>query len=300
MPGINPRMTALLAILADEAARTSLGSHQKNCGIIAEKGAPHLPRQITSNARGLCLAEKPRQKDVMTRRTEIHLCGEALIPDPLGALYWAAGETLIVSDLHFEKGTSFARKGIMLPPFDTRATIMRIEALLRRYKPVRVISLGDAFHDTEAEARIEEEDAARIEAMTRDADWLWILGNHDPEPPARFVGTCEREAQIGPLIFRHEPKAGFAPGEICGHLHPCARIVTEGRALRRRCFAAGDDRLVMPALGAFTGGLNILNEAFAGIAPDPIAWVMGAEGVYRVTRANLVPDVRRHASRKAG
>ena len=236
----------------------------------------------------------------MTGRVNIELCGEVLTPDPLGALFWVQREILIVSDLHFEKGTSFARKGIMLPPFDTRATIMRLEALLNRYKPAKVISLGDAFHDIDAEARIEEEDAARIETMTGEADWLWILGNHDPEPPARFAGACEYEAQIGPLIFRHEPQAGSARGEICGHLHPCARVATEGRALRRRCFAVGEERLVMPALGAFTGGLNILDQAFGEIAPDPVAWVMGEQGVYPVGRGSLVPDVKRPSSVRVG
>jgi len=215
---------------------------------------------------------------------------EILTPDPLGALYWPSQETLIVSDLHFEKGSSFAARGALLPPYDTRTTLMRLEALMKRYAPRRVISLGDAFHDHGAEARIDDKDAARLEAMTRAADWLWIVGNHDPEPPARFAGASEQEAAIGALIFRHEPKAGEGRGEIAGHLHPCARVVAEGRMFRRRCFASDGARLVMPAMGAFTGGLNVLDEAFAPILPAPTAWVMGAEGVYPVAPENLAPD----------
>ena len=216
--------------------------------------------------------------------------GEVLTPDPLGAAYWAREETLIVSDLHFEKGSSFATRGALLPPYDTSATLMRLEALMRRYKPVRVISLGDAFHDGDAEARIGKDDADRLEALTQSADWLWILGNHDPEPPARFAGASTAKEKIGALVFRHEPSAGPAPGEIAGHLHPCARVMSEGRILRRRCFAADQTRLIMPAMGAFTGGLNVLDEAFAAMLPTPTAWVIGADGVYPVAAKNLALD----------
>ncbi len=236
--------------------------------------------------------------------SNISVHGESLTPDPLGSLYWAARETLIVSDLHFEKGSSFARRGVMLPPYDTRTTVMRLEALFNRYAPKRVISLGDAFHDGEAEARIARDDAARLAALTGAADWLWILGNHDPEPPARFAGACERVAMIGALLFRHEPTEGAAPGEIAGHLHPCARVLSEGRTLRRRCFAigrqVGEDRLIMPAMGAFTGGLNVLDDAFAKIAPEPVAWVMGRDGVYPVSAENLAPDRAVNHVRRAG
>ena len=221
---------------------------------------------------------------------KILIRGEILEADPLGAAYWAREETLIVSDLHFEKGSSFATRGVLLPPFDTRATLMRLEALVKKYAPRRVISLGDAFHDGAAEARIDSEDADRLAALTRAADWLWILGNHDPAPPARFAGASAYEEDIGALVFRHEPTEGPAPGEIAGHLHPCARVMAEGRTLRRRCFAVGGDRLVMPAMGAFTGGLNVLDMAFAPVIPSPVAWVLGETGVYPVSPENLALD----------
>ncbi len=221
----------------------------------------------------------------------ITLNGEALTPDPLGALYWAREETLIVSDLHFEKGSSFAAKGVMLPPYDTRTTLTRLASLLRKYNPRRVISLGDAFHDGEAEARMDESDAQMLEALMREADWLWILGNHDPEPPARFAAATAFEINIGALTFRHEPAPGSAPGEIAGHLHPCARVISEGRTLRRRCFASDGVRMIMPAMGAYTGGLNILDKAFAPLFAEPVAWVLGAGGVYPITVDKLAPDV---------
>ena len=235
------------------------------------------------------------------------LCGEALTPDPMGALHWAARRALIVSDLHFEKGSSFAARGVMLPPYDTRTTLRRLAALIRRYEPALVISLGDAFHDPCAETRMDAEDAAMLEALMRGRAWLWILGNHDPEPPARFAARTELEATLGMLTFRHEPRCGAAPGEIAGHLHPCARVASEGRLLRRRCFAvggggAGGDgdrdgggdgaagRLIMPAMGAYTGGLNILDEAYAPLFSAPAAWVMGAQGVYPIPHERLAPD----------
>lgn len=220
----------------------------------------------------------------------ISLCGESLTPDVLGALYWAREETLIVSDLHLEKGSSFAARDIMLPPYDTRTTLMRLGKLMERHKPARVISLGDAFHDGEAETRMEEGDAASLEDLVRQTEWIWILGNHDPEPPARFAGPTHEELRLGSLVFRHEPIAGPAPGEISGHLHPCARVASEGRVLRRRCFAAGEDRLVMPAMGAYTGGLNVLDEAFGPLFSSLTAWVLGGEGVYPIGMENLVPD----------
>ncbi len=229
--------------------------------------------------------------------TIITLCGESLTPDPLGALYWRARETLIVSDLHFEKGSSFAARGVMLPPYDTRTTLMRLAALIKKYDPACVISLGDAFHDCEAETRMDAHDADVLKSLLRQTDWLWILGNHDPAPSARFVATTAHEKKIGSLTFRHEPQAGAATGEISGHLHPCARVANEDRILRRRCFAVGDEdnqRLVMPAMGAYTGGLNVLDAAYAPLFDNDsagvTAWVMGAEGVYPIGRGMLAPD----------
>ena len=115
----------------------------------------------------------------MTHAATITVNGEDLTPDPLGGAYRARTETLIVSDLHFEKGSHFAERGVMLPPYDTRTTLMRVAALIRRYNPTRVISLGDAFHDPEAEARMEDRDGDMLAAMVSGCDWLWILGNHD-------------------------------------------------------------------------------------------------------------------------
>lgn len=247
----------------------------------------------------VAVANINKGKAVSLTKNAIILCGEWLAPDPLGALYWPREETLIVSDLHFEKGSSFAARGVMLPPYDTCATLMRLGELTRRYRPKRVISLGDAFHDDGAERRMDDQDAATLESLIAAADWLWILGNHDPAPPARFAARAETETRIGPLLFRHEPKEGPVAGEIAGHLHPCARIASEGRILRRRCFASNGERVVMPAMGAYAGGLNVLDEAFAPLFESATAWVMGAEGVYPISAESLVPDFP-GAARRAG
>jgi len=236
--------------------------------------------------------------------TVITLCEESLMPDPMGALFWAREETLIVSDLHFEKGSSFAGRGVMLPPYDTRTTLKRLAALIRKYKPKRLISLGDAFHDRDAEGRMEDDDARMLEGLLSQTEWLWILGNHDPEPSVRFAAATETEAQIGPLIFRHEPLARPAPGEVAGHLHPCARVAAEGRLLRRRCFAVGaasdNQRLVMPAIGAYTGGLNVLDPAYASLFDNVTAWVMGEHGVYPISEDRLAPNAKSAARKRAG
>ncbi len=227
---------------------------------------------------------------MMEWMTPILVNDEALVATPIGALYWPERETLIVSDLHFEKGSHFATKGVLLPPYDTRTTLRRLSALLKAHRPKCVISLGDAFHDGGAEARMADEDAALLQSMTRSCEWIWILGNHDPEPPARFSGAVEQSLRVGRLLFRHEPALNCEPGEIAGHLHPAARVRAETRTMRRRCFASDGARLIMPAFGAYAGGLNVLDVAFAPLFGAFTAFVLGATGVYAFSSSALLPD----------
>lgn len=227
----------------------------------------------------------------MTASAEILVNGEALVALSAGALYWPARETLIVSDLHFEKGSHFATKGVLLPPYDTRMTLKRLAALIGAHKPKQVISLGDAFHDGEAEARMDEDDRGALEALVASTRWFWILGNHDPEPPARFAGAVEETLRLGCLLFRHEPAPQFVAGEVAGHLHPAARVRTEARLVRRRCFATDGERLVLPAFGAYAGGLNILDAAFEGLfRRNPTAFLLSGRGVYPFDATALTPD----------
>jgi len=213
----------------------------------------------------------------------IEVNGECLVLDSTGALYWPAEETLVFADLHFEKGSSFARYGQMLPPYDTRATLARMEILIARYAPARVIALGDSFHDREAADRLDERERATLARFGASAEWIWISGNHDPAPPAWLGGAVCEEVAIGALVFRHEPSRFLAAGEIAGHLHPCKSLVRRGRSLRRRCFASDGARLVMPAFGAYAGGLDVCESAFRALFGDRfLAYLLGAGRVFAI------------------
>lgn len=231
----------------------------------------------------------------MTDRPKAHafqLQGVEALADAAGILVLPASSTLIVSDLHFEKGSAYAARGQLIPPYDTRSTLRRLGECIAHHRPERVIALGDSFHDLGADGRMDAEDATALQALVASvANWVWIEGNHDPAPPSRFGGVILHELSIGALILRHLPAEQAAPGEIAGHLHPCAKVSGKGRAVRARCFATDGTRLVMPAFGAFTGGLNVCDAAFArcfGAVPD--ALMMGAGTVYPVRAARLVPD----------
>ena len=193
----------------------------------------------------------------------LEVLGVSFIADLSGALFWEEQGLLVVSDLHLEKGSSFARRGVLLPPYDTAATLELLGVLIGRRNPRMVIALGDSFHDSDAHNRLSRADNEAIVAMQARRDWIWISGNHDPALPSDIGGIVAEEVAVGPIVFRHEPTG--APGEIAGHLHPKARVATRGRSMERRCFACDGERAVMPAFGAYTGGLSIRDAAFAKI-----------------------------------
>jgi hypothetical protein len=217
--------------------------------------------------------------------------GSRLRADVSGALIWPERATLVVADLHLEKGSSYGARGRhVLPPYDSTATLDRLEAVLSRHRPDRVICLGDSFHDEGAARRLPEADRARLQAMTAAHEWIWIAGNHDPEPPADLGGdTCE-DLCLGGLVFRHAaaPSGGCA-GEISGHYHPKASVRLRGRRISAHCFVGDGRRLVMPAFGAYTGGLNVLAAPIQNLFPtDFAAHLLGKGGVYPYRRATLV------------
>ena len=217
--------------------------------------------------------------------------GAHLAADPSGALWWPERRLLAVADLHLEKGSRFAARGALLPPYDTRATLDRLERLVLRLRPRLLVALGDSFHDPRAPERLAEADAARLRRLTGSCDWIWIAGNHDPAIPAG-LGDMQDELALGPLIFRHEPKHGEAAGEIAGHLHPAARVVSPSGSLRRRCFVGHRTRCVLPAFGAYAGGLNIRHEAFAPLfgARPVTAHVLGRARVFAVGERYCIGD----------
>jgi DNA ligase-associated metallophosphoesterase len=222
----------------------------------------------------------------------LSVAGVALVADPAGALYEPSAGALLVADLHLEKGSSFARRGQFLPPYDTAATLARLARLVEAYQPRAVIALGDSFHDRGGAARLAPGDRATLAALQHKRDWIWIAGNHDPEPPTGCGGEAMTEMRLGPLTLRHEPTPGDAPGELAGHLHPVAKLAGRGRGLRRRCFATDGARIVLPAFGAYAGGLNVRDAAFAGLfTPGALtAWMLGNSGVFAIADWGLRPD----------
>jgi uncharacterized protein len=220
------------------------------------------------------------------------ICGKTFLAHKFGALYWPAERALIVSDLHLEKGSAFAARGQMLPPYDTRETLSKLAKLIDRYQPETVISLGDSIHDCDGAARMDAADIESLHMLQEDRDWIWITGNHDPKIDRALAGHVVSEIVVGSIALRHEPLPGAATHEIAGHFHPAARLVLHGTSLRRPCFVGNRLRLVMPAFGAYTGGLNILNDAFERLfGMDGLdVWMLGHEGLYPVAPRLLKDD----------
>lgn len=218
----------------------------------------------------------------------VRFCGHDLHCDLSGILYWPEESLLVVADLHLEKGSGLAARGQLLPPYDTRTTLDRLDTALRRYRPDTVISLGDSFHDRGALARLDPIDTRRIERMTGDHDWIWIAGNHDPEISNPFNGAVASEISVSGIAFRHESSGGTA--EITGHLHPKAGIRTRARKLWRPCFAVGRERMILPSFGAYTGGLDVFHPEIAGVIGQEFeAVVMGQNRIHRLPGGRLTP-----------
>ena len=220
----------------------------------------------------------------------IVLSGIPLLADPRGALFWEEHGLLAVADLHLEKGSSFAARGQLLPPYDTATTLARLSHLAADYAPRCIVALGDSFHDGGGPGRLGGSDRNSLRALQQGRDWIWITGNHDPEPAEGIGGVFHGTLKIGALTFRHEP-IGDA-GEVGGHLHPVARIAHRGRAVSRRCFAADENRLVMPAFGAFAGGLNVRDAAFADLFGTLAftAYLLGDTRIYSFAAKRCLPD----------
>ncbi|MFV0295533.1 MAG: ligase-associated DNA damage response endonuclease PdeM [Hyphomicrobiaceae bacterium] len=225
-------------------------------------------------------------------RQPVSLAGTEFLADASGALWWPGERTLIVSDLHLEKGSAHAMRGLMLPPYDTRETLARLATIIERYAPRTVIALGDSFHDMAAEQRLQTGSRSTIADLQRGREWIWIAGNHDPAIPASLGGTAASTVVRGRMTFCHEPGPHADSSEIVGHFHPVARAELRAGSLRRRCFATDSRRLVLPAFGAFTGGLNVLDAAFETVlaAERLRVLLLGDDGVYPVATSCLRPD----------
>ena len=186
--------------------------------------------------------------------------------DPAGALFWPAERIAVVADLHLEKGTAAARQGYLVPPWDSRAPLDKLPLLLRRRQPRMTIALGDSFHDSHGSARLARQDVERLHDLTAATEFLWIRGNHDPEPPQGVGGRQAHEFSLGGIAFRHQAAAGTS-GEISGHFHPKARVPTRAGEVVRPCFVTDARKIMLPAFGAYTGGLNVRAPAIAAHFP---------------------------------
>ena len=223
-------------------------------------------------------------------RAEISVAGAALVADCTGAIFWPEESLVAVADLHLEKGSAFAARGVLLPPYDTGTTLALLGRVIARQAPRLVIALGDSFHDGGGPARVMPQDRATLAGLQRGRDWVWIAGNHDPDPAQNIGGVFAKSLSLGPLAFRHEPTAGAAEGEIAGHLHPTARVTQRGRCVTRKCFAANEHRMILPAFGAYAGGLNIRDRAFVAVfgALAFTAHLIGERRLYRFAAARCL------------
>ena len=230
-------------------------------------------------------------------REEIGIADERVILDPRGVAFLAEHRTLVVSDLHLEKGSAFARRGALLPPYDTMATLIRLSLILGDYRPACIVSLGDGFHDTAGARLITGEAADLLTTMAASVCWIWIRGNHDPVLPSTLPGDVADDLRVGGLHLRHLPSPE-ENGQIAGHLHPKARIAGRRRRVSRPCFVENGHRLLMPAFGSYAGGLNVLDTAISDLfGTGFVVHVMGEHRLHRPAVRQLLPeppDWRRH------
>ncbi|MBM3607393.1 MAG: ligase-associated DNA damage response endonuclease PdeM [Alphaproteobacteria bacterium] len=238
------------------------------------------------------------QGPAASRAALLRIADVDCLADCSGVMFIPGAQALVVADLHLEKGSAFAQRGLMLPPYDTQATLAALTRVIAHYAPKLVIALGDSFHDAQAGERLGMESRGELKALASGRDWIWIGGNHDPVIPDG-LGELHSSFTLAPtttgaLTFRHEPSpallnASSAAGEVAGHLHPAARAVTRSGSARRKCFIADGSRCILPAFGAYTGGLSIHDAAFNGLFSEgAIAYLLGRERVYRVAAAQCL------------
>lgn len=218
------------------------------------------------------------------------LNGAELVADLSGGLYWPAERSFVLADLHLEKGSSLARSGTLLPPYDSRASLDALEQALDRHRPRRVICLGDSFHDNDGANRLDHAERRRLAGLAHRHDWTWIAGNHDPMPPEEIGGQVIADAlTIGPLTFRHRAEPASAAGELSGHYHPKASISGRAGRLSGRCFVSDRTRIILPAFGAYAGGLDVRDPAIRELFPAGYA-------VHLIARGRIATIANSHAT----
>ena len=193
-------------------------------------------------------------------------CGDEFVLTRSRALFWPRENALLVADLHLEKASFYAKHGQLLPPYDSRETLERLADALRETGARRVFTLGDNFHDSAGSQRLEPHAEGMLAALTRSTDWVWITGNHDPHMEARHGGTVAEELEVAGMVLRHMAMPGETRPELSGHFHPRVQVKVHHRHIRRPCAVVahngkGSGRMVLPAFGALTGGMNAADPA---------------------------------------
>ena len=201
----------------------------------------------------------------------LSFAGASFVPQPCGALFWPARNTLLLADLHLEKASFYGVHGQFLPPYDSIDTLTCLIDAVEATGATRVICLGDSFHDAGGIARLAPKARDTLRRLTVELDWLWLTGNHDDASAAALGGRVAVEAVADGIVLRHEAIAGDPTPEISGHFHPKLRLILRGRRVVRRCFALTPTKLVLPAYGALTGGLDVADPAFARAVGAPLA-----------------------------
>lgn len=216
---------------------------------------------------------------------------------PCGALFWEEEATLLIADLHLEKGSAYAAKGWLLPPHDSQDTLKRLLSAVERTGARRIAALGDSFHDRHGVHRLPEPARALLAQLLGMSDWLWITGNHDGDSGAGMGGTAMAECRIRDIWLRHEALPGGNGAEISGHFHPKVRVpLRGGRQVARRCLARAGERLVLPAYGAYAGGLFVDDPAFVqALGRRPDALVPLEQGFVHVVANETDAAARREA-----
>ncbi|HEY5105370.1 MAG TPA: ligase-associated DNA damage response endonuclease PdeM [Caulobacteraceae bacterium] len=221
----------------------------------------------------------------------LSVAGATVVLRAAGALWIETHAALIVADLHLEKGSFFAARGQMLPPYDTSDTLGRLEAEVAALAPRLIVLLGDSFHDSAGQARLSLDSAARLRALAAGREMVWIVGNHDRRGLDGVPGRTATSLFLAGLVLVHEPAGAPVAAEVAGHLHPCARVAGASASVRRRCFVTDGERLILPAFGAYAGGLNVRDAAFAGLFNRrPLTAALGAARVHAVGWRSLRGD----------
>ncbi len=220
---------------------------------------------------------------------EITLAGLRFRPSLSGALFAPDAGALLVADLHLEQGAALARRGVAVPPYDTGLTLAALAAVIAETVPKTLYFLGDSFHDAAGHTLLDETLLLRLRTITERIETVWISGNHDPAPKDNLPGRHVTQARIGHVTLCHEPSRNPATPEIAGHLHPGAGIVQRGHMVRGKCFVSDPRRIILPAFGAYTGGLSVRAPAFEGLLETERASVilLAREKMYRFPFARV-------------